>query len=224
MRRFLFSLLIWGIAFSIVTAQTNLVQNGTFDTDTTGWSNSTSGSIAWVDTEYHTSPGAAQITNKRNSSTVFSAGGVQCVTLPSPQADYYTIQGWIKVPTQMNMTAQGYIRLQFYINADCTSDVGDARDSNLVSQGTGWTLVSKTTFRPAGAQSVKVRLYVRKAGLTSAYAYVDDVELYASSPTSVTVFGTSVAPASLSFPSWTLYILVGIVAFGWVFKKREQRG
>lgn len=209
---FLLSLLLSGIAF----ARVELITNGTFDTGISGWAPSISGDIAWASAEGHNAPGALKATNIRTSASAYSAGAEQCVSLPSPQADYYTVQGWIKVPAQTNGTAEGYIRLQFYTNADCTGTVGTRRDSARVLAGSPWTFVSKTTSRPAAAQSVEVRLYVYKTGTTSAYAYFDDISLFPSTSNAVGMIDPDkppfAAPPFVPGPLWALVLVAAVAA------------
>lgn len=194
--------------------QTNLVTNGTFDTDVTGWTKTTSGGILWEGTEGHAAPGAAYVENVRTSTTSYSAGGWQCINLPTPTASYYTVQGWVKVPTQTVSSAAGYIRLQFYSLPDCDTATGSARDTTQVPAGSDWTYLNKTTTYASGAQSVALRLLVWKPGSSgTAYAYFDDIVFYASGPNAVTLgaFTARVDP-TLPLLSWgTGGLLVGLV-------------
>lgn len=168
---------------SVVVAKTELINNGTFDSNTNNWDNSASGSISWNSGEGHTATGAAEVQNTYGGSGAYSAGGVQCINLPTPVADYYTVEGWVKVPSQSNASAQGYIRFHFYSNPNCNNAIGTNRDTTFVDVGSDWTRVSKTGSTSSGAQSVQVRLYVKKSGTDSAYAYFDDISFFPSNAT-----------------------------------------
>jgi len=172
---------------SVAIAKTELITNGTFDSNTSGWSNSTSGSISWNSTEGHTTTGAAETQNTRAGSSTFSAGGTQCINLPTPVAGYYTVEGWAKVPSQSNNTAEGFIRFHFYSSLDCGTAIGSDRDTPSVSVGSDWTQVSKIGSTTNGAQSVQVRLYVKKSAIGDAYAYFDDISFFSSTATAVTL-------------------------------------
>jgi len=176
---------------SVVVAKTELIANGTFDTDTSAWYNlgSTVGSISYIGSEGNTATGAANVQNLSTSSKTTSNGGAQCVSLSLPISSYYTVEGWVKVPTQSNSTAVGYIRLGFYSSTDCSGTQLDIFDTNTVGVGSDWTFVSKTvdTSSVSAAQSVEIRLYVRKTGSASANSYFDDISLFPSSATAVTL-------------------------------------
>ncbi|MDH7487672.1 MAG: hypothetical protein QHJ81_15550 [Anaerolineae bacterium] len=205
---------------SIVVAKTELITNGTFDTNTNGWYNlpSTVGSITYEGTEGHTATGAAYVQNLSTSTSTTSNGGAQCVSLPLPISSYYMIEGWVKVPTQSNSTATGYIKLGFYSTTNCSgSQLADTFDTNTVSVGSDWTFVRKivNTSSVSTAQSVEVRLYVRKSGSGSAYAYFDDISFFPSNANAVTIsaFTANAEPAA-GPAAWPSIALAGVAATG----------
>jgi len=220
------TLAITAFVVSVVIAKTELIINGTFDSNVNNWSDfSTGGSISHSSTEGHTATGAANVQNAYTGSGAWSSGGAQCINLPTPVADYYTVEGWTKVPSQLNTSAQGYIRFQFYSNLDCSAAVGTERDTGLVDAGSDWTRVSKTGSTPVGAQSVQVRLYVKKSGADSAYAYFDDISFFPSNATAITLSSLTARgeqPAAqperalTTFSRWLVAALVGaaLVAVG----------
>ncbi|MCD6290163.1 MAG: hypothetical protein J7M34_06625 [Anaerolineae bacterium] len=209
----------------LASAAGNLVQNGTFDTDVSSWDPTTSGKIAWEGAEGHLATGAAQVINNRNSDSAYSAGAQQCVALPTPIASSYAVQGWIKVPSQDNNTATGFIRLQFYQATDCVNSTGTGRDTNTVVAGSDWTQVTKETDTPSDAQSVLVKLMVYKTGTTSAYAYFDDVELSpAGGTTAVTLSGLTASTLTPRYlPPWILPAILGGAIMGFVYRQHKPR-
>lgn len=211
---------------SIVVAKTELITNGTFDTDVSNWYDTTSGSISWSSSEGHGATGAAYIQNTYSGGT-YSAGGKQCVNLPTPVAGYYTVAGWIKVPSQSNNSAQGYIRFHFYSNTDCSNEIGSDRDTSFVSMGEDWTKVSKTGSTSYGAQSVQVRLLVKKSGAESAYAYFDDISFFPSNANAVTVSAfTAKAEPAIGLAAWPSIAVAGVATAGFgalLWTRRRSR-
>lgn len=179
---------------SAVIAKTELVTNGTFDTDTNDWYNLPSivGSISYTDSQGHTAIGAADVRNLSTSTGTTSNGGAQCIDLPTPVADYYTVEGWVKVPNQSNTDAEAYVRFAFYPNTGCSDGQLKTADTNEVLVGSDWTKVNATSSTASGAESVQVRLYVRKTGSTSAYAYFDDISFFPSTAADVALSSLTV--------------------------------
>ena len=197
---------------SIVIAKTELITNGTFDANTNGWYNlpSTVGSISYTDSQGHTAIGAADVRNLSTSTGTTSNGGAQCIDLPTPVADYYTVEGWVKVPNQSNTDAEGYIRFAFYPSTSCSDGQLKTADTNEVPVGSNWTKVNATTSTAGGAQSVEVRLYVRKTGSTIAYAYFDDISFFPSNANAVTLSSFTACSGQGGSTSWLRAALIGV--------------
>lgn len=216
---------------SIVVAKTELITNGTFDTNTNGWYNLSSvGTITYEGSQGHTVIGAAYVQNLSTSSSTTSNGGAQCVSLPLPISSYYTVEGWVKVPTQPNSTATGYIRLGFYNSSNCSgSQLSDTFDTNTVSAGADWTFVRKivNTSSVSTAQSVEVRLYVRKSGSESAHAYFDDISFFPSNANAVTVSAfTAKAEPAIGLAAWPSIAMAGVATAGFgalLWTRRRSR-
>lgn len=195
-----------------IRALTELITNGTFDTDVSGWTpTSTHGAISWAGTEGHSAVGAARVENDGAHTVKYSEGAYQCVVLNSPVNDYYEARGWVKVPSQANTTAYAFIRVHFYSSTTCSGSVGSNRDTDLVPVGSDWTFVTLYgTSTPPGALSAKVRLLVQTdASSGPAYAYFDDVSFYPSTATAITLDEARATYTGDVLTSWEIPLLTG---------------
>jgi len=200
---------------TLALAYTERITNGTFATNVNGWSNfGTGGSIVHEASIGHTATGSAKVTNASGQNT--SSGAVQCVDIPlSGGTSYYTVKGWIYVPSgQPTNFSYAYIRVQYYSNDNCSGSLGDTIDSNSVTDVDSWREAVKITLAPTNAQSAQVRLYIRTTGAGgSPYVYFDDVTFYDSNANVVTLSSLTAAsslPAALPVPG--LVTLGGLAA------------
>jgi hypothetical protein len=97
-------------------------------------------------------------------------GCYQTVTLSQPDADTYTLHGWIK--TDGNAAA----RLKVY---DVSGTTALASTTTISAANGGFTHYS-TSFAPGGATQVRVYCYSESSGTTGANAWFDAIKLEAS--------------------------------------------
>ncbi len=195
------------------------ITNGTFDADVSGWTPST-GTIVYTTTQSHNAVGSAQIANTSSSTSSSSFGAYQCVDIPtSNSGDTFTARGWVYVPSDVPANFQSaYIRVRYYAANNCGTSIGSNIDSAIeITTTASWQEVTTIAPVPATAESVQVRLYVRKANNTAnPYVYFDDVTFYDSTATDVTV--SSIQSSS---PFLNLAAMFAVAAGLVVLRKRR---
>jgi len=217
---------------SVAIAKTELITNGTFETDTSGWNPSnTKAVLTRITSDAHSGSASLEVKNTSTSSQTVTNGAIQCINL-SPVENYYTVDGWVKVPAQTNTSAEAFLKFAFYPSTDCGGSQSGAAETSVVSVGTDWTNVNATTSTSLGALSVEVRLYVRKGGSTGdALAYFDDISFFSSTATAVTLSSlTAHSAQSIRRPEYVLaavfrwlWLMLGLAAAGGLTILKRRR-
>jgi hypothetical protein len=218
---FALAALLLGAVARGVFSLTERIRNGTFETNVDYWTPyqyASTGQINYETSVTHgSSAGSAKVTNISSSSSTSSHGAAQCVDIPTADgSEYYTFKGWVFIPDDVPGNFQNaWVRMQFYDEDDCGTSMGDSNrhDSvDIATQGS-WQEIAPVTMRaPASADSIQVRIYVRKSDNTgNPYAYYDDLTLYDSTPTAITLHSLS---ASAQPATWPLAALATVAALG----------
>lgn len=152
----------------------NLLLNGRFDTDVSGWENT--GSVtSWSseDADGSLSSGSARI----NLSAVHAIRS-NCVTAFPGEEFYYSTR--YLVPSGQQATGNALIQIGLYDQDDCTG-VRLVSNERMGSQ-TVWTTMGNRVVAPAGTASIKLFLFNFRSGGAGDFAvHFDDVELVAVS-------------------------------------------
>jgi hypothetical protein len=159
----------------------NLVVNGDFATDVSGWSTAYHGaaiSTAWSDLDPAdpTPSGSIQVTSTITGGG--SAGPTQCVDLLVAEPE---LRMDVLVPSQPAfdyVTAYPYVR--WYSEAGCTiGEISTEFVLGAVPAGLGWTRLAGPLIPPGSAQAVLIDLGIVKPSGSSdpAVAYFDNLYL-----------------------------------------------
>lgn len=184
-------ILVIGSALSPVWAQAKqVVVNGDFETDVSGWSVVT-GAFSRTTTVVHTGNGSGQLDLADAGEGGLYAGDIyQCIDLSGDLADwpvsgaekYITFSGMVK--TDAGDGSDAFFWIQFWANADCSSYVSGQFSSGTANQD--WTEERHTMEIPISAQSIRVWV-MAEGTATSGPVYVDELRAFSSTPTAVTV-------------------------------------
>lgn len=140
-----------------------LLSNTQFDTDVSGWTASPPTTIDWdpLDVDASLVSGSALVTNF--SDTVGdSTGARQCASGIS-EAITYEVGARIYIPGSQTETGRADILVQWYSDMSCTDFISTASSSSVqTTTPDEWLPVSGLLQAPAGCQSARVRLSVRK--------------------------------------------------------------
>ncbi len=168
------------LAACVAGAQ-ELVTNGTFDVDTSGWelANQVYGDLARVvlDVQNDPSSGSALITN-----TFPSAAGdlltTQCIAL-LPTERQYLISDAIRIADGTVTTGGGYVQIWFWENPDCSTVVGaPIWTDQVTTSDAGWRRNSVNVLAPLAAVAVRLDLWNHKNEAGGALAiHFDDVSM-----------------------------------------------
>ena len=165
---------------SIPCAQSqNLIDNGDFDADVSGWiATGPDLSIEWDPSDYSGSPSSGSLlaTNSHASAAYYAAWS--CVNSVS-EGKSYTLSGWIKKPS--GQTASGTAKIYWYWRSSpsCGGTQTISQSTPSVSDADQWTYVSTASeAAPEGAMSAQVVVYISKTTVTpgTSQAYFDGLD------------------------------------------------
>jgi hypothetical protein len=159
-----------------------LIANGHFDTDVSGWNNQFHASdfeFSWDSTDVDASANSGSLHNTTTITSSVLDGPLYCVAL-GPGS--YQAAGSILIPPQMPAPS-GAIMLIFWDRPNCTLDSLGNPTSDTVADDGAWHQVMVEGVAPTGTQGVSVEL--ASGGTTDptpVSAYFDDVSLVAPEP------------------------------------------
>lgn len=216
-----------------VLAKTELLSNGDFVTDVSDWEpfGSTTGGITHNSSEGHTAIGAATVQNKSSSTSSTTNGARQgsddTRVISVDPNQYYTVEGWIKIPSSGNNFNHAFVRVAWYPVGSYSSQISTV-DTNLITATDTWQRVSRTAQSPGDAGRAQIRLYINKTGSDTGTAYFDDLSFFPSTANAVTLNSLAVAPKSLRHgPTlvWSAATLIATVALtlGGLLLARRRR-
>jgi hypothetical protein len=141
----------------------NLVSNPGFDTDVAGWSALSGATLAWdfLDAAGDPFSGSALVTNL-STNPLDGGGAAQCID-GLAGAQHYRLSAEINIPSGQLETGSGYLLVQWYGAAGCSSFVGLSESPSVYSTTTDvWATSSIMVQSPLGTQSGRLRLSVLK--------------------------------------------------------------
>ena len=141
----------------------NLVLNADFDTDVTEWSTFTTATIDWspMDADGNPASGSAVVTNLSDTAGD-STGARQCIDGISEGTSYLFAVD-ILLPGGQSETGYADLFVQWNDEPGCSGYLGSAFSPHVsIATPDVWYRVSDMAQAPAGAESARVRLSVRK--------------------------------------------------------------
>jgi hypothetical protein len=151
------------------------LQNGTFDTNTAGWTPRTGATVSWSPNDVGSSAqsGSLDLTVTGDPTIGLQADATQCISA-SPGATY-NLDVDIFIPTG----SSSYAALWFYGSTDCSgSALSVVASTPSFATVTAWQEVHASASAPSGAHSAAVHLQVEKSvGQSSGEALFDDVSV-----------------------------------------------
>lgn len=189
-----------------VAAYTDLITNGTFDADVSGWNNTTSGAIAHQTSTVHSGAGAATISNTYSSESSYTAGAEQAIG-GITGGNYYGAQVYAYIPSSSSATST-LIRMAWYTTTNCSGTQLSTVESSEQSTKDQWNYIKVYAQAPATAQCYKVRLLVRKSGAAAQFAHFDDASAFQTNANAVSLRSLN-AGAGPSGALWA--VLIGLL-------------
>lgn len=188
-RALLATLLTTALFVSGQLSAQNAVQNGTFDTNTAGWTPDPGVTLSWSSRDAGGSPssGSVLVTNQGTANYGIS----QCAPA-TPGKKSLVLR--VFTPSAQGTTGSPYAYLIFFANPDCTGTRTGGYGNNVNDQTDRWLTVLQTNqVAEAGTQSVKVLLRVIKQSSSGTFhMYFDDVAVLPAGLQTLTI------PASAS--------------------------
>ncbi len=207
-----------------VGAQTKqVITNGGFETDTTGWTVST-GALSRTTTVVHTGSGSGQLDLADTGEGLYAGEIHQCIDLSGDLADWpvsgggkqITFSGMFK--TDAGGGSDTFFWIQFWATPDCNNYVSGDFSTGVTNQD--WTEDRHTMEIPATAQSVRVWV-IAESTATTGPVYVDELRAFSSTPTAVTVQSFSMIPSQTPIVALLTLLMVTAV---YLFSRRRKRG
>jgi len=166
------------LAVAVGAKATNLVENGTFTTGTSGWTSYGAGlQLMWTDQDASgsSSSGSALATASDNNT---SNKVYQCVASGIFGGGSYDISAKLKIPGYAVVAGTSSLYLTWREGPSCGGANLGVKTYTTYLQDTWVTLSDSGLIAPEGAQSVEVAVTVVKTGSGGVYhTYVDDVVL-----------------------------------------------
>lgn len=205
-----------------VSAQAHqIVQNGGFETDVSGWAVS-QGSLHHTTATVHTGSGSAQaiIHPQYGASDVVQCIDVSAImeTWTTPdEAKQLTLSGYANT----DATTVGRIRLEvhFYSDPSCNESLQWYPTPSLPSPTPGWANVSETVTVPPRTRSIGIHLYAEGTGGEA--VHWDDIEAYSDSATGlanevqeIEKLAPTILPICVAVAAFGLFGLLGLMGRG----------
>lgn len=159
-------------------AGANVLVNGTFDTDLSGWLNPWGYTAVWSSADADGDPGSGsahlQDEFPGNNGTLVIL--VQC--LPVSGGETVRVAGDLLLPVHADPLGFGAGILVFaYSDTECSADPSYELDASVWNQSPDWQHVEASGGVPAGARSLMVGLGVAKRGgvTETGHAYFDNL-------------------------------------------------
>lgn len=135
------------------TETSNLVENGTFDVDASGWG----GGLEWDAAEGASAPGSGRLTNILANEFVTSVLSLHCFEVVPGRA--YTATAMVRAPVGQPRLDGGYLFLGYVEDGEC--GLGDGIFSDP-TDSPEWTLHALEITIPAGVTAGVVALGTQK--------------------------------------------------------------
>ena len=157
------SMLLLALLMGSGDSHAQLLSNIQFDTDVSGWTAGAKATVEWdpLDADASLTSGSALVTNISDTAGD-STGARQCAGGIN-EAMTYQVGAKVYIPSGQTETGWADILVQWYSDATCTDFIGVANTSSVqTATPDTWLPVSGLLQAPAGSQSARVRLSVRK--------------------------------------------------------------
>jgi hypothetical protein len=187
-----------------------IVQNGGFETDVSGWVVN-QGDLHHTTATVHTGSGSAEtiIHSQWGASDVAQCSDVRAImdTWPAPNGTKrLTLSGYAN--TNTNTVSLIRLEAHFYSDSSCTESLQWYPTPSVCSPTDGWARASGTTTIPPGTKSIDIHLYAAGAG--GEMVYWDDIGAHSDSDTGL---ANDVQEAEKLAPT-VLPICVAVAALG----------
>ncbi len=168
---------------ALAAAPANLVSNGDFATDVSGW-NTSGATTAWDSGDASSDPASGSLKGGNANPYEYDNHGYieQCLRTPLPGATY-DFRGKIRVPPGQTEFIAAYLWMFAYGGPNCSgSDLGN-NSSEWLTTVAPWTPAETQMNLAASTRSVKVVLVVARKGVPEGtvpqpvVAYFDDISL-----------------------------------------------
>ena len=155
----------------------NLVPNGSFDTDVSGWTLTIPDvTMVWDANDRHGAPyvGSAVITNDYSLTGMRKVVNSSCVT-GIVGGQLYDVGAWIEAPTGQGTSGTVSIFAFFYSDSSCTLSLGIGTGVTDIAPTDTWTLYNVTNIAaPANAGSARFEIWNSRASAVPWEFHVDD--------------------------------------------------
>ena len=149
---------------------TDILTNGTFEVNTTGWSAGTSVTLTRDTTQYYS--GVASMKAQSTAFTITAYNFLTNTTMTATPLSKYKASAWIKSDFG---TKDARLQLAFINSGGSTIQLDSGPFTGVTT--TGWTNVSVTGVAPAGTVRVELRVQANKLFANQAALFIDSVEL-----------------------------------------------
>jgi len=155
----------------------NLVTNGTFNTNTSGWSSSGPGlQLVWTDLDASGSPSSGSALGTATTNEGFSI--VHCVAGGIAGGARYDFSAKVRIPGYAVVAGSSAILVNWLSGPGCSGASTGSRTFSTAVQDTWVSLGEADLTAPAGTQSAQIVVRVWKTGVGGVYhTYLDDVVL-----------------------------------------------
>jgi hypothetical protein len=149
---------------------TDLITNGTFEVNTTGWSPGTSVTLTRDTTTYYAGIASMRVNSTATTSTAYTFS--TNTTMTAVPNSKYKASVWVKAQTN-TPTARVQIA---YINSGGSTIQLDSSPFTAVNT-TGWTQIDVTSVAPTGTVRAEVRVQANKTSAAIASLWADNAKL-----------------------------------------------
>jgi hypothetical protein len=198
-----------------------IVQNGGFEIDVSGWAVN-QGDLYHTTVMVHSGSGSAQtiIHSQWGASDIVQCANVSTIvgTWPAPNG---TKQLILSGYANTDATTISLIRLEahFYSDPSCSESLQWYPTPSVPSPTTGWVRASGTATIPPRTKSIGIHLYAEGSG--GEIVYWDDVGIYSASDTGlvnevqeVEKLAPAVLPVCVAIAAFGLFGLLGLMKRG----------
>lgn len=150
---------------------TNLLANGNFEVDTTGWALLTSGSFTRVTTQFYMGIASAQLSSSLTTTADYGVR-TNVTTMTTQVGSKY--KGSVFVKGNSNTSAAA-VNMVFYNSGG--SVIQNTSGGWIDINTSGWTEVSWSDVAPVNSVRVEIRIYGRKVSAATASMFIDNVKI-----------------------------------------------
>jgi hypothetical protein len=149
---------------------TNLIANGTFEVNTTGWTPGTNVTLTRDTTQFYSGVASMRVNSTAVTITAFQFQTNTTMTAVSNSK--YKASAWLR--SQSNVS-NVYVQVAFINSVGTTIQLYTSPLTTLTS--TGWTQVSVTGVAPAGTVRTELRVTGNKVNANQASLFIDNAKL-----------------------------------------------